>query len=107
MNTNPSTLPALLALIVAAFSVVSASIVALVELAKKIIPGATGNEPRLAIAIGLVAGIVSRISLPASFPPGAIGWVVAVVAGLVSGGLGSKAVHDFFLNPTLGKEPPK
>ncbi len=104
---TPEPVPSVLALIVSAFGVVSVSITALIEVVKKIIPKATGQEPRLAIAIGLVAGIVSRISIPSTFPPGWTGWGLAVVAGLVSGGLGSKAVHDFFLNPTLGKDPQK
>jgi O-antigen ligase len=93
--------------IVAVFSVVAFSITGLIEIVKKFIPGATGQEPRLALLIGLVAGISSRMTSPSEFPPGAVGWILAVVAGIVAGGLGSKAVHDFFLNPTLGKKDDK
>lgn len=65
------------------------------------------KEPRLAIVLGLVVGVVARLARPGAFPAGVEGWVAAIVQGLTAA-MTAGVAHDKLLNPIKkGPDVPK
>ncbi len=72
---------------------------AIVQALKKAFTFADGNEPKIALLVGPLLAVAAKFAGVIAQTPGAAGWVVAVVGGILAGGVGGQIVHDKFWNP--------
>lgn len=78
----------------ATFSGLTAAIVAIVAGIRKGWPSWTsGQEPRLALILGLILGVAAHVAHPPLFAAGAAGWISAVLQG-IGAGIASQIVWD-------------